>query len=451
MKIEMERNDIPIEDILRGKLRQASMETVPHDWMAIERSLGLAPRRRVLPGRLLLAVAGCAAAAVLGGLLVFHDPVLPPPPDRAAAPTAESAVVATFPAAASPVESSAVDVARRLRQAIVETNARRAATATGAPAEGHIGLDPARGGAGDPNAFTGSTSPVSGDPAASERPYTAGNNGTRRFDRIFESFDEVLDRPRRRTRGSNWMLSLFANGASRTDYNRPTVRNVNLFASSAPVQSYIPVGGPETDMSVSNNLLDNTSDPMQEVTLIRSATDVRTAEASWSHQAPLAFGLAARRNLSERWGVELGLTYTYLSSKATLSTDLGRYDTRQQLHYLGVPLSLTYTPLRRGNFELYGKVGGAVDLNIAGKRTETSLLAGQDTPSSPPTVSRFTADSPQWSVAARLGLMYRISPSAGVYVEPGIGYYFENTDQYESYWTNHPTQFNLQVGVRTTF
>jgi hypothetical protein len=109
---------------------------------------------------------------------------------------------------------------------------------------------------------------------------------------------------------------------------------------------------------------------------------------------------------------------------------------------------MTYTPLRRSDVELYGKVGGSIGFNIAGKRTETPLLDGTY---QTPIVTRFTSDTPQWAATAHVGLMYKITPSLGIYLEPGVSHFFDMSKQPESFWHDRPTNFNLQVGVRTTF
>jgi hypothetical protein len=437
----MGSNDI--ETILRSKLGELPMETVPNDWTAIQRGLGLAPKRSVPFGRVLSVAAAVLAALVVGGLLLNDPHDMPADLTTSLTTTSPERPPVELPSTPNePLESSAADVIARLKQTFNETNARRAAALA---STGDADIFPV---------FTGGDQPTAGESSASTPPPQTSRRSNRQGGTTVTSlFDRPFENPHMRRRsGSNWMLALFADGATRVGSDRrSTPRNFNTFAAADPVRQFASMNSIHSDAGLiaSNELTSN--GPIQERMLFDSPSLLQVTEASWNHQAPLTFGLSARKNLSERWGVELGLTYTYLLSKSSLSTATSRYDIRQQLHYLGVPLSVAYTPLRRGNFELYGRIGGAVDFNIGGKRTEHSLLNGASAFANVPTITRFTTNLPQWSVAARLGMMYKVSPTLGIYLEPGVGHYFRNSDQPESYWTDHPTHFNFQVGVRTAF
>jgi hypothetical protein len=162
--------------------------------------------------------------------------------------------------------------------------------------------------------------------------------------------------------------------------------------------------------------------------------------AEWDHSLPLSFGLMLRHNLTDRWGIEAGITYSYLASRQIISA----VEKRQQLHYLGIPVAVTYTPLRTGSFDFYLRAGGAADFNIAGR---TSLTVDSATPQ----FMHFAQKGIQWSVSANLGIMYNITPVVGFYLEPGVSHYFPLSNQPVSYWKEHPTNFNFRVGIRTNF
>jgi opacity protein-like surface antigen len=434
-----------IEGILRSKLRDVPMETVSHDWTAIERSLGLAPKRRVPLGRILATAAACLAALVAGGLFLWQGPVETLPVEYPAVVSSEPPRAVESPFVKhSPTESSAGEVIARLKQGTGTLNTGR--SVAGVDERPEITL-PARDVPGDDRTAEVLPEERRSSPqqqTASDRP------APRRVTVPAGASGRPFENPRRRSpRGSNWMLALFADGASGAQSGRAAADRKfdNILLANVSPNSYLFASAEEMASSVQRA----STHSVQEVVLLNSSPVLRQADMVWNHQTPLAFGLSARKNLTDRWGVELGLTYTYLSSKASVSTGNSRYDRKQQLHYLGVPLSVSYTPLRRGNFELYGRAGGAIDLNIAGRRSETTLLNGTGNFESTPVVTRFTEKTPQWSVMARVGVMYKFSPALGVYLEPGVAHYFDNGGAYESYWTDHPTQFNLQVGVRTMF
>ena len=54
----------------------------------------------------------------------------------------------------------------------------------------------------------------------------------------------------------------------------------------------------------------------------------------------------------------------------------------------------------------------------------------------------------QFSLRGGLGVEYDIIPQLGIYVEPGVKYYFDNGSRVQSFFKDKPTNFNLQVGLR---
>ena len=62
--------------------------------------------------------------------------------------------------------------------------------------------------------------------------------------------------------------------------------------------------------------------------------------------------------------------------------------------------------------------------------------------------SSISRDDLQFSVQGALGLQYDIIPVVGIYVEPGIKYYFKNGSDVRNFFKDKPTNFNLQIGVR---
>ena len=57
----------------------------------------------------------------------------------------------------------------------------------------------------------------------------------------------------------------------------------------------------------------------------------------------------------------------------------------------------------------------------------------------------------QWSVNASVGLQYNISPSIGLYAEPGVSYYFNDGTSIKTIYKDKPCNFNLNLGLRFTF
>ncbi|MGL5919693.1 MAG: outer membrane beta-barrel protein, partial [Bacteroidales bacterium] len=82
------------------------------------------------------------------------------------------------------------------------------------------------------------------------------------------------------------------------------------------------------------------------------------------HHAPLSFGIMISKELPLNFAIESGIRYTYMNSELKNPEETRKES--QQLHYLGVPLSIKYSFWKWRNFNAYAKAGGAIDFNIAG-------------------------------------------------------------------------------------
>lgn len=140
-------------------------------------------------------------------------------------------------------------------------------------------------------------------------------------------------------------------------------------------------------------------------------------------------GISVSKQLSKHFSLESGLVYTYLSSDVTMSRS-GRQ--HQQLHYLGIPLKVNATIAEQGAWLFYADLGAMLEHSLHGRRGNTDLHLNDW----------------QWSISGGLGLQYKLSNYIGLYVEPGVNYYFNNGTDVPSLRTESPFVFNLQIGVR---
>ena len=166
-----------------------------------------------------------------------------------------------------------------------------------------------------------------------------------------------------------------------------------------------------------------------------------------NHHQPITFGLNLRYNLSERWSVASGLTYSQLSSELHSGSGNYYYDDRQTLHYIGLPLNIAYTFWQSPKLSAYLSSGGLVEKNVAGRLTSNYYLDDQLEIT---TRENISTDQLQWSVNTAIGLGYRISNNIGLYAEPGISYYFKNNSELETIYKENPLHFNLRLGLRFT-
>lgn len=183
-----------------------------------------------------------------------------------------------------------------------------------------------------------------------------------------------------------------------------------------------------------------------QVSNLNLQSDYITTE--WNHKLPITVGLNIQRYLTDRFAVETGVIYSYLLSTGRETRQFFEYRIRQQVHYLGVPVSFSYDLVRNNRWNLYVAGGGAVEFALAArKRIDIDNTDNYSTWLSEPVPMKGVLGSLRFGA----GVEYKFLGDLGIYAEPGINYYFPNTNQPVTYWTENPWSFNLRVGLRMRF
>ncbi len=218
-------------------------------------------------------------------------------------------------------------------------------------------------------------------------------------------YSEADKRPRQ------WSFGLHASGGLLAANNhQPT----NLYP---PSQS--------DPMSPSSHYGYNSSETPQNETPIKA-----------SHHLPIRFGLKIGYQLSERWALQTGITYTYLHSEFTL-VNRQQPAIEQRLHYVGIPLGISYQIWKNSYFRLYASAGATAE-----KVVKNSQKSGDAKINSHP-----DGEKPlQWSVNAALGAEYQPTKQLGIYLEPSLGYYFKDNTPLEHYYKEHPLASESPLG-----
>lgn len=172
---------------------------------------------------------------------------------------------------------------------------------------------------------------------------------------------------------------------------------------------------------------------------------------SYTHKMPVKLGLTARYAFTNLLGIESGLTYSLLQSdiqRGSESTTGAWSSSDQTLHYLGVPLNLTFNFLNSKHVDVYASAGGMMEFGVKGSIKTTDHLHNSMTSTHQ---NAITPKGLLWSVNATAGVQVNVLPSLGIYVEPGMSHHFKNDRQPRSSYTDKPTNFALGFGLRYTF
>ena len=137
------------------------------------------------------------------------------------------------------------------------------------------------------------------------------------------------------------------------------------------------------------------------------------------HHLPVRFGMNLNYQLSERLALLSGINYTWLYSEFSN----GRTQIDQHLHYLGIPVGVAYQLWSNPHLQIY----------LSGSAMLEKCLNKKPW---------------QWSVNAGAGAEYALTRQLGLYLEPSVGYYFDDGTNIEHYYKEHALAPNIMLGVR---
>lgn len=163
---------------------------------------------------------------------------------------------------------------------------------------------------------------------------------------------------------------------------------------------------------------------------------------------PVTYTAAFRYRFNDHWALNAGISYTQLNSEWRSGSDTHFYTTRQKLHYVGVPVSASYTFYDSRYLTLYALVGGSVEKCVAGERVATLFAENGEFGASEETMP--TAHPWQFSVMAGAGVQFNITKNYGIFAEPTAACYFDN-GELANVRTDRNVNFQLSLGFRYSY
>lgn len=200
--------------------------------------------------------------------------------------------------------------------------------------------------------------------------------------------------------------------------------------------TYVEAVGPDDVMWADNPLLG--------IGIFNQGKSVKT---EYKHRLPVRVGLNVAYRLTDRLSVESGVSYTRLSSDMKDGTKDNYSSGSQKLDYIGVPLNVKYRAFAYRRLSLYASAGLLTEKCVSGKTTHEYVISGEKKKRETEDVA---AKPWQLSVNAALGAQFDVLGNVGVYVEPGVSYYFDDRSPLSTIYKEKPLNFNLNLGVRYT-
>ena len=200
--------------------------------------------------------------------------------------------------------------------------------------------------------------------------------------------------------------------------------------------TYVEAVGPDDVMWADN--------PQLGIGIFNQGKSVKT---EYKHRLPVRVGLNVAYRLTDRLSVESGVSYTRLSSDMKDGTKNNYSSGSQKLDYIGVPLNVKYRALGYRRLSVYASAGLLTEKCVSGKTTHEYVISGEKKKHEAEDVA---AKPWQLSVNAALGAQFDVLRNVGVYVEPGVSYYFDDRSPLSTIYKEKPLNFNLNLGVRYT-
>ncbi len=163
----------------------------------------------------------------------------------------------------------------------------------------------------------------------------------------------------------------------------------------------------------------------------------RTASIGRSVSIPISAGITLSYDISPRFAIESGITFTLLSSTFSL-------DKRPVLsidsYYAGIPLAVKAGIHETSHSDFYVRAGGMMEKCISsteGGYYRNLIKADQ-----------INDGKILWSAFGYAGYQYRINGFWSVYFEPGVSCHFDSDNMGYTIYENNPCLFSLQAGLR---
>lgn len=169
---------------------------------------------------------------------------------------------------------------------------------------------------------------------------------------------------------------------------------------------------------------------------INNSTIPPKVKTKTQHHLPVKFELSLQYHLNDRWSIQTGVNYSYLSSDFTYENALSTDIKKQELHYLGIPVAFNYILHQGLRYNVYGTFGMEAAKMINGHSTEYNVER------------EIKEKRLQYSTNAALGAELKINQDFSIFAEPGVSYYFNNGSQIENIYKTKPWNIDLKFGLR---
>lgn len=168
-------------------------------------------------------------------------------------------------------------------------------------------------------------------------------------------------------------------------------------------------------------------------------------EMATSYGIPLSFGAGVKIFFNKRWALGAGINYSLLNRTLSgiyydeNSIPFSDSDILNSQSYIGIPVNVYFSILKKDFIDLYAYAGGSVEKCVS----STYLI---DAPGHTLTY-REKSHGVQLSADIGIGVEFLVIDRLGIYIDPSLRYYFKSS-QPKSIRTVQPLMLGFEAGLR---
>lgn len=182
--------------------------------------------------------------------------------------------------------------------------------------------------------------------------------------------------------------------------------------------------------------------------LVRQGSEDTVEEEPFTevkHHMPIKFGILMDYKINKKLSLESGVVFSSLSSDLKEGTGLSYFTGKQQLYYVGIPITVKYQMAKWNHLEIYASAGITLDKCVSAKRNVShysdNKLENKESIS-------LESRPFQLSVHSAAGIEYHVTPMSSIYVEPNLGMFFNDGSSLNHLYKDKPIVINFNVGLK---
>lgn len=167
-------------------------------------------------------------------------------------------------------------------------------------------------------------------------------------------------------------------------------------------------------------------------------------EQTERHSFPISFSLSLNRAFSERFSLGTGLQYSILRSQFTMGKNGNAIVEKQDVHYLGIPLKVSYQWFEYKRFSSYVSLGVTLNIPVYASQEIDYMVQWQSL------FSQSNRNRPpiQWQAGAGFGVQYQLGRNTAIFVESTFNWFVPSDTGIRTKWTEQPFVITCPIGIR---